>query len=185
MFADDEADLARIHPRKQRKARVSVAMRKSRRWPWASVGTPRGRAELRGRRAHVLMLQTSGTAAVGARHTLGNESALGDGLPPGLSSSIRRGRQPVQAGPGGPHVLLFHASAHAAVSASLLARDPLAGGITHEACVSRNECSLHLVHGGPEVRRSGAPAEYGIHEERIASPQRIPELSVTRPSDWS
>jgi predicted transcriptional regulator len=64
MFADDEADSARIHPRKQRKARVSVAMRKSRRWPWASVGTPRGRAELRGRRAHVfIMLQTSETAA--------------------------------------------------------------------------------------------------------------------------
>ena len=59
--------------------------------------------------------ETSSTvAAVGARHTLGNESALGDGLPPGLSSSIRRGRQPVQAGPGGPHVLYFRASAHAA-----------------------------------------------------------------------
>jgi hypothetical protein len=55
-----------------------------------------------------------------ARHTLGNESALGDGLPPGLSSSIRRGRQPVQAGPGGPHVLFFRASAHAAMGVLLL-----------------------------------------------------------------
>jgi len=47
-----------------------------------------------------------------ARHTLGTESALGDGLPPSLSSSIRRGRQPVQAGPGGLRVLFFRASAH-------------------------------------------------------------------------